>query len=631
MSILVNKLIIEGEMYRRTLPFSKGLNVIEGEIHSGKSLLLNLIDYLLGKDRNFKENVQPELKEYCDKVFLEIVINDENLTVERSLWKDNDYIYVYFCEFLKIRNYTPRILSVDEYCDFLFEKLEIPQFKLLKHKHHSQEKTLEKISFRDLMRYVYIDQHELGTKFYMKMHDPLIKRKNKYLFEILFGFIEFDDNKLIEEIKETSNKIETLKRQIDGLKAYLLETNIHSRTELGQIYIDYEKQLNKAENEKANMISDLKKNNNRINSLYAKTKEKINSLTFNINELEQKRNDLYLTKESKIQLLTNYEREYAELIATRESYEKIPIDKHLYKCPLCSTELELDNPCIIKDDIDDIINNLKSKINTLNNSLTKINEQEESILKKIALFEEEKQIYENALYQYESQIKTPYIPEIESLNKLINDIQEKMNKVNEIIRLYNKIDEKEVSIKHLENKLNELKQKQDNLKVIEDDKSKTILALSRDFNSIMNKFRIRSQESYCYINNADYLPVYKDANILEHDSGGILECMQIAYHLTILNYAKFNTNFKHPGFLMFDTIGKYLGTYLEQSGEQYTEEMIMDPITYEEIYNVLIDLSKEFQLFVVDNTPHHVAKPYVKYTFFNHDYKGLVDLSKNEK
>jgi hypothetical protein len=82
---------------------------------------------------------------------------------------------------------------------------------------------------------------------------------------------------------------------------------------------------------------------------------------------------------------------------------------------------------------------------------------------------------------------------------------------------------------------------------------------------------------------------------------------------------------------MFDTIGKYLGTYLEQSGEQYTEEMIMDPITYEEIYNVLIDLSKEFQLFVVDNTPHHVAKPYVKYTFFNHDYKGLVDLSKNEK
>jgi len=631
MSILINRMIIEGELYKRTLPFSKGLNVIEGEIHSGKSLLLNLIDYSLGKSKVFKGNVQPELKNHCDRVFLEVVINDEILTIERNLWKDHDYVFVYFCEFNKIKNYTPRVLNIDEYCDFLFEKLEIPQFKLLKYKQHSQERTLERISFRDLMRYVYVDQHELGTKIFMKMHDPLMKRKNKTLFEILFEFIEFDDNKLVEEIKEISNKIEILKKQIEGLKAYLQETNIHDRVELTEIYREYETQLKEAEKEKNNIISNLKNKNSRTNSLYAKTKEKINKLFLNINELQQKRNDLNLTKESKALLLHNYEREYTELAATREVYEKIPVEMHKYKCPLCSTELQLNNQCVTKDDISDVIYHLKNKIDTLKEAISKVNEIDDSIQKEIALLEEEKTLYVQALYQYESQINTPYIPEIESLNKLINDIQDKMNKVNEMVRMYNKIDEKEVGIKQLESKLSDLRQKQNDLKVLEEDKNKTILALSKNYNSIMNSLKIRSQESYCYINSTDYLPEYKGANIVEHDSGGILVCMQIAYLLTILNYAKANTDFKHPGFLMFDTIGKYLGTYLEQMGEEFTEDMIMDPITYAEIYKVLIDLSKEYQLFVVDNTPHHIARPYVQYTFYNHDFKGLIDLNKNEK
>lgn len=631
MSILINKMIIESELYKRTLPFSKGLNVIEGEIGSGKSLLLNLIDYSFGKSKGFKGNVQPELKNHCDKVFLEIIINDEILTIERNLWKDQDYVFVYFCEFIKIKNYTPRILNIDEYCDFLFEKLEIPQFKLLKYKQHSQERTLERISFRDLMRYVYVDQHELGTKIFMKMHDPLMKRKNKTLFEILFEFIEFDDNKLVDEIKEISNRIETLKKQIEGLKAYLNETNIHSRIELTQIYREYELQLKDAEKEKSNIISSLKNKNSRTNSLYSKTKEKINGLILSINEMQQKRNDLRLTKDSKVLLLHNYQREYTELAATREVYEKMPVDLHTYKCPLCSTELELNSQCATKDDIGDIINHLKSKIDTLNEAISKVNETDNSIQKEIALLEEEKTLYSQALRQYESQINTPYIPEIESLNKLINDVQDKMNKINEMVRMYNKIDEKEVGVKQLEAKLSALRQKQNELKILGEDKNKIILTLSKDYNSIMNSLKIRSQESYCYINSTDYLPEYKGANIVEHDSGGILECMQIAYLLTILNYAKSNTDFKHPGFLMFDTIGKYLGTYLEQSGEEFSEDMIMDPVTYAEIYKVLIELSKEYQLFVVDNTPHHIAKPYVQYTFYNHDFKGLIDLNKNEK
>ena len=51
MSLIINKLRIEGKNYRRTLSFDNSLNIIAGDIYSGKSLILRLIDYSLGKSQ----------------------------------------------------------------------------------------------------------------------------------------------------------------------------------------------------------------------------------------------------------------------------------------------------------------------------------------------------------------------------------------------------------------------------------------------------------------------------------------------------------------------------------------------------------------------------------------------------
>jgi hypothetical protein len=107
--------------------------------------------------------------------------------------------------------------------------------------------------------------------------------------------------------------------------------------------------------------------------------------------------------------------------------------------------------------------------------------------------------------------------------------------------------------------------------------------------------------------------------------------MQIAYLAMILKYKVNCEEFRHPGFLMLDTVGKYLGTFLENTGQEYTEEMIMDPLTYEEIYKLFIESSKYFQLFIVDNIPHPISRPYVYYTFYSEGLRGLIDMSKNEK
>lgn len=43
----INRLVLEGEKYKRTLVFNYGINIIEGDFMSGKSLVLELIRYCL--------------------------------------------------------------------------------------------------------------------------------------------------------------------------------------------------------------------------------------------------------------------------------------------------------------------------------------------------------------------------------------------------------------------------------------------------------------------------------------------------------------------------------------------------------------------------------------------------------
>ena len=88
----------------------------------------------------------------------------------------------------------------------------------------------------------------------------------------------------------------------------------------------------------------------------------------------------------------------------------------------------------------------------------------------------------------------------------------------------------------------------------------------------------------------------------------------------------------HPGFLMLDTLSKYLGTIQVESIEQAEikeEERINDPEVYEEIYKILIELSNKYQIIIVDNTPPEKVSGYTNYTFFSGE-KGLINININE-
>ncbi|HDU8556845.1 TPA: AAA family ATPase, partial [Enterococcus faecalis] len=89
----VNKLIVQGIEYQRTLRFTEGLNIISGEKTSGKSLILSLIDYCLGKSSSISLRVQNELADHVDTIFLEITIRNDVFTVSRDIKKNKSIFW----------------------------------------------------------------------------------------------------------------------------------------------------------------------------------------------------------------------------------------------------------------------------------------------------------------------------------------------------------------------------------------------------------------------------------------------------------------------------------------------------------------------------------------------------------
>ncbi|GMA63738.1 ATP-binding protein [Alicyclobacillus fastidiosus] len=178
--MIFTKLVIQGTAYRRTIEFNKGLTIIRGDKTSGKSLVLNLIDYCLGRTQKIDLTVQRELNLHCDRVFLEVTQDEETFTIGRLLKERQSKFSIYYCSFNELDGYTPKVVNQEELMQFLMRKLRLSEYKLVKHQRHSNKQELETVSFRDVFRYVYVHQcvwsNKNGGFDHQKFPDLIIKK-----------------------------------------------------------------------------------------------------------------------------------------------------------------------------------------------------------------------------------------------------------------------------------------------------------------------------------------------------------------------------------------------------------------------------------------------------------------------
>ena len=627
-SLRISKLVLEGEKYKRSLIIDKSLIIIKGDGFSGKSLFLKLIEYCLGsKSESINLTVQAKLEEYCDIVFLEIFINKKIYTLSRQLKNNKNNIDVYLSSYEEHKEYSPWKKKLDELLDFLVDELSINFHSILRKKSGSKDLAPEKISFRDLMRYIYIEQNELGTNQFLENNNPFISGKNKEVFKIINDLIIPDIEEIEKEIQIKQNECNRLEGLNNGLNDYL---NNRDSIIIGELYNDRDKLDKKIGELKSQKKAILENNKSEKTDLHYRLMEDINNINVKIMQIEKEKSNVILSIKNKKNLLEEYNDENVKLEATVEAMKKIKIVDHKEKCPLCNSFVSVlqdkEEQC---EDIENVLEKLKNKIETLKilseNEERKINQFDSEL----SAVHEKKQVYLHALDTYKKNIEVPFLSEIESINSIIRDLTTEKNKINSLVDIHNELNNNLVNLNRLQDELGKLKSKKNDLKKLTVRQELILNRLNYKYRMLMKQFNFTDiNEERCYIDKENYLPYYSGASVMKHSSGCLLLCMQIAYLGAILELNQEEDNNCHPGLLMLDTLSNNIGT------DKADKESI-DPKTYQEIYNYLIKLAENNQIFIIDNTPPKINSEHIELIFHRvnpgEKLKGLIDIDKNEK
>lgn len=623
----LKKLIIEGKEYKRTLDINAQFIMIRGDGFSGKSLVLNLIDYCLGAKSDIIDlSVQEELAEYCDEVFLEMDINEKTYTFNRALKANRNTINIYLCNYAEHLEYSPWKKSIEKANEFIANELQIPLHFILRKKSGSKDLNKQKLTFRDFMRFISIHQGDLGTNQFMKNNNTFISGKNKEMFKVINNLIVPDLEEIESELQIKQNEYNRLEKINAGLNDYLIKREatvlldlLHKKEVINNKVYELNKKkeeiLDNKKNEKSEIYMNLKVDIKNIDEELIKKKSEIDTLD--------------LSKRNKQLLLEDYKEEELQLSATLEAMKKIKKIDQSEKCPLCNHVIEVKNSSESFEDIENVLNNVENKLSMLNDMM--ILDQDKIVVfnQEYAKLKEKRKIYINALDSYEENLKVPYLSEIESINSIIRDYNLEKNKINSLIDIHSDIKENNSNLEVLNERISKLNKEKNNLLKKEENKKDIMKKLNHIYRNSMDRFNFKDiSEDKCYISSKDYLPYYNGVSVIKHTSGCLLLCMQIAYLGALLEVNLIESENCHPCILFLDTVSNNIGT-------NNNDKDSIDPQTYNEIYKYLIELSENNQIFIIDNTPPKTIKNKIEFIFRRvaegESLKGLIDLSKNEK
>lgn len=158
-------LLAPGAFYE--VVFHDGVNIIAGPIFTGKTAVLDLIDYCLGSQDSPSF---PEIRK-CSDVLLECQVGGEHLTIRRPLGRARHALIYFECtienllenempfeEVLAVHSKGQRSIS-----SILMSKLGLADIQV---KAAPTKEASEQVSFslRDLMAFLYVPQDRMGLK-----------------------------------------------------------------------------------------------------------------------------------------------------------------------------------------------------------------------------------------------------------------------------------------------------------------------------------------------------------------------------------------------------------------------------------------------------------------------------------
>ena len=630
-SLIINKLILIGHRKNYEVPFFPGVNIIYGEEDSGKSSILELINYLLGSNKLDK---YVELEQSVKYAILELNLNNQAYCIKRDIFDSKQDIEVYMVDYTNINTVFPtkykpnydNTIDGKFFSDFLLDALNFPKIKI-KNSPTKDDSSLARLSFRDLFKFCYLNQDDVGTKNLLNNQNYVLYPKTKEVFKYIFNLSDEEISKLEQSISDKTRLKNNLSIKISNIQEFLKTIEIESFDYITSFLEDIKSNLTFLERE----LNTINTSITSSSSEYEPLKEYLVTLNYQILDKQKEKAKARENIKRYEKLIHDYyddsQKIKAILSAKKLIGETSPI---LTICPLCEHDIEessliqeykiqdktkLDSEVKLLNkrikDLSELIEKEKESFRTIENTLSNLIKSREEFKKRI---DEELNEHISPYLTKRDEIIKQQSAFIEREQQIIKALKIR-NEENNLEKQISKLDE---DIENLKEKLTELTTSQPKLETVLDE-LKTILTSYLLLIGVKNCTDID-------ISNKTFLPVLRNKQYHEITSGGIRTILSIGFLLNILE-SSLNNNTNLPRFLMIDTVGKYLQkTKKEYLSETDVNEDVKEEINsagkYKALYEYIINLSikmeeanKSCQIILVDNDVP---------SFIEEEYKGFI-------
>lgn len=627
-SLLINQLIVVGRNKDYIVNFNPGVNIIYGDSATGKSSILNLIDYLLGA-KHF--DLYPEIESAGRYAVLDVTLNEDRYTIKRDIFDASKAIEVFPCEYGKIgefpaTKYLPNFKvnsnypNAGFYSEFLFNALNFNNIKI-KESPSRDDSRLVRLSFRDLFKYCYVDQDDLGSKKFLKPENYVLQARYKEVFKYIFNTLDSNVSNLDNQITEKTKQRNKFDKTFTTVSEFLRDSEFGSMPALDAeiTIIDKEIQENKVQ------VIQLNKDQTVDHEVYNTIKSTLGELALERKVLLQNMQDAELKIERFTRLKNDYLNDISKFKASLVAKEVIgEVTQEIALCPVCDNSLEIETAkekfnITSSDKITYEINVLKRRAKDTEHIVNETRKRWE--LNKVTLREldESEQTARQLIEQNTKELSTPYLAERDMYVAKLGELKQKRKDLVDRLKIRNQHSHLTDAIKSLDIRIGQLKEQLEELKKIAPSMSDVLSNLADNLKNYLKFIKIKSPTDISY-DEKSFSPKVRNIEYSSITSGGLRTIVGIGY-LCSLMQAALNSTISYPSFLMIDTVGKYLGKTKDQklvidadTKAADTLEAVSDPEKYQNIFEYIINLATEYehknrtcQFILVDNdVPDHI-------------------------
>lgn len=621
--IRISRLRLKGLNKDYDYGFSPGLNIIAGPISTGKTSILEFIDYCLGA-KSHPEHI--EIQNKVTRVQLEIELNNELLVIERPLFSSDSKVTIHECSLCELDAehptkivQSPHRRDTESISSYILDGLGLVDIKL-KEAPTQDGSDYDTLSLRNLMWYSFLKNERLDSKDLLFESSFIKNIKLKQVFDIIFKAHANEKATLSFQIRDLENRINRLKNEIETLTSFLREQRIPSFEELMTrltILSDQEDDLKQRLDVLTTTLKGESDTAQKLRSSISSEEEILKRLLVDRRDRETLLKRLlplrgqYSEEIKKLHFLAEAKAIFNPLAIVRCPYclEAISEVSDEHHCSLCRKPISIEPEESFN--VDKEIRSVKTKLKELNSFIQEVSVELDDLESKLLQKKKSINILQKQLDEAMKGYISPYVSERDALVGELNRIRQERVDLDNQLNLHEGL-QKRIRVRlQLEEELGDKKTELREEDSKKERKGEVIKEVSGRFEEILTDIgfpKLNDAEI-----NEDLVPTIRGKDYKMIGSSGALTLVSISWFLSIFEQAV-EMHGHHLGFIMIDGVQKNIGIGAREDEIEYRDVKIVDGL-YRHVIQKAHEYGSDAQVILVDNEPPIFANNYVSVKF----------------